>query len=126
MAETSSEQPSRKEDSRDDGRSMCETVFTYHEQTKHHFHRYARSLGYMDWATQPHPFRHYVTVHGQREGDRHIFPGHTFGNHPTGRHTSLEFAGKMSQSPARERLRNQDLMTGQLSPQLECDPKHIR
>ena len=59
MAETSSEQPSRKEDSRDDGRSMCETVFTYHERTKHHFERYARSLGYLDWATQPHPFRHY-------------------------------------------------------------------
>ena len=29
----------------------------YHEQTKHHFHRYARSRGYMDWKNQPAPFR---------------------------------------------------------------------
>ena len=32
-------------------------AFAYHERTKHHFHRYARSLGYLDWATQPDPFR---------------------------------------------------------------------
>ena len=31
----------------------------YHEATKHHFHRFARSLGYLDWATQPDPFRRY-------------------------------------------------------------------
>lgn len=31
----------------------------YHEETKHHLHRYARSLGYLDWATQPDPFRTY-------------------------------------------------------------------
>jgi hypothetical protein len=29
----------------------------YHEQTKHHPHCYARSLGYMDWDNQPLPFR---------------------------------------------------------------------
>lgn len=34
-------------------------VFEYHERTKHHFHRYAASLGYLDWATQPDPFRRY-------------------------------------------------------------------
>lgn len=34
-------------------------VFEYHETTKHAQHRYARSLGYMDWATQPDPFRVY-------------------------------------------------------------------
>ena len=34
-------------------------VFEYHETTKHSQHRYARSLGYMDWATQPDPFRNY-------------------------------------------------------------------
>ncbi|MEW6667514.1 MAG: nitroreductase family protein [Thermodesulfobacteriota bacterium] len=34
-------------------------VLLYHEQTKHHFHRYARSLGYMDWQNQPDPFRSY-------------------------------------------------------------------
>jgi SagB-type dehydrogenase family enzyme len=36
-----------------------QTVFKYHEQTKHSPQRYARSLGYMDWATQPNPFRNY-------------------------------------------------------------------
>lgn len=32
----------------------------YHLQTQHHLHRYADALGYMDWATQPDPFRRYV------------------------------------------------------------------
>jgi len=32
----------------------------YHQVTKHHFNRFARSLGYMDWATQPNPFRRYA------------------------------------------------------------------
>ena len=36
-----------------------EIVKQYHEQTKHEFNRYARSLGYMDWANQPDPFRRY-------------------------------------------------------------------
>jgi len=36
-----------------------ETVLAYHQRTKHHFERYALSLGFMDWATQPHPFRYY-------------------------------------------------------------------
>ena len=35
------------------------TVHAYHAATKHHYQRYARSLGYLDWATQPHPFRYY-------------------------------------------------------------------
>ena len=34
-----------------------EVVMRYHQETKHHFFRYARSLGYMDWANQPDPFR---------------------------------------------------------------------
>jgi SagB-type dehydrogenase family enzyme len=36
-----------------------EQVIRYHEQTKHHFFRYARALGYLDWANQPDPFRRY-------------------------------------------------------------------
>ena len=36
-----------------------EIVKGYHEQTKHHPHRSARSLGYMDWDNQPVPFRMY-------------------------------------------------------------------
>ncbi|MBI5775802.1 MAG: SagB family peptide dehydrogenase, partial [Nitrospirae bacterium] len=31
----------------------------YHNQTKHHFFRYARSLGHLDWANQPNPFRRF-------------------------------------------------------------------
>lgn len=40
--------------------SAAEVVAAYHERTKHHFHRYAASPGYMDWATQPDPFRRYI------------------------------------------------------------------
>jgi SagB-type dehydrogenase family enzyme len=36
------------------------TALQYHEQTKHHFNRFARSLGRLDWATQPDPFRRYA------------------------------------------------------------------
>ena len=36
-----------------------EIVVAYHERTKHHYHRYAASLGYLDWAKQPDPFRRY-------------------------------------------------------------------
>jgi SagB-type dehydrogenase family enzyme len=36
-----------------------ETVYRYHDGTKHHFHAFARSLGYLDWASQPNPFREY-------------------------------------------------------------------
>jgi nitroreductase len=36
------------------------TVLDYHERTKHHPHRYAASLGYLDWANQPDPFRTYA------------------------------------------------------------------
>ena len=39
--------------------SAEELVVAYHERTKHHFHRFAASVGYMDWATQPDPFRRY-------------------------------------------------------------------
>jgi SagB-type dehydrogenase family enzyme len=36
------------------------TVRLYHRETKHHFHRYAPSLGIMDWANEPDPFRRYA------------------------------------------------------------------
>jgi SagB-type dehydrogenase family enzyme len=36
-----------------------EVVMRYHQETKHHFSRFARSLGYMDWVNQPDPFRRY-------------------------------------------------------------------
>lgn len=42
-------------------RDPVEIVRLYHERTKHRLGRYARSLGYLDWDTQPDPFR---TFHG--------------------------------------------------------------
>ncbi|MCP5052090.1 MAG: SagB/ThcOx family dehydrogenase [bacterium] len=38
------------------------SVVTYHEITKHYHYRHAASLGYMDWDTQPDPFRLYEGV----------------------------------------------------------------
>lgn len=35
------------------------SILNYHDETKHSFNRYARSLGYMDWENQPNPFRIY-------------------------------------------------------------------
>ena len=34
-------------------------VIAYHLRTKHHFNRYAKSLGFLDWANQPNPFRRF-------------------------------------------------------------------
>ncbi len=42
-----------------DDQHSLKIVFDYHQRTKHHIRQYARSLGYMDWATQPDPFRTY-------------------------------------------------------------------
>jgi SagB-type dehydrogenase family enzyme len=44
------------------GETMTEpiaSVLAYHEATKHHFDRYARGPGGLDWASQPDPFRRY-------------------------------------------------------------------
>jgi len=38
---------------------LVDRVILYHVQTKHHFNRYARALGYLDWANQPDPFRRF-------------------------------------------------------------------
>lgn len=35
-------------------------VRAYHERTKHRFDRYAAGPGFMDWATQPDPFRRFA------------------------------------------------------------------
>ncbi len=37
-----------------------ETAVEYHEATKHHPTRLARSLGYLDWDNQPNPFRRFA------------------------------------------------------------------
>lgn len=40
--------------------NTAQIVYDYHNRTKHHPNRYAASLGYMDWSTQPDPFRRYT------------------------------------------------------------------
>jgi len=45
---------------RDSDQGAEQIVFEYHERTKHHYHSFAASSGYMDWATQPDPFRRYA------------------------------------------------------------------
>jgi SagB-type dehydrogenase family enzyme len=47
-------------DTPDPAADALEAVVRYHERTKHQPNRYARSLGYMDWATQPDPFRRFM------------------------------------------------------------------
>jgi SagB-type dehydrogenase family enzyme len=42
-----------------DKESIVRDIIRYHEETKHHYERYARSAGYMDWENQPDPFRFY-------------------------------------------------------------------
>jgi SagB-type dehydrogenase family enzyme len=39
-----------------------QAVFAYHQATKHRFQAYAKGPGYLDWATQPNPFRRYAGV----------------------------------------------------------------
>ena len=43
----------------ENGPDALEKVLHYHDITKHHFHGYANGPGYLDWATQPDPFRRY-------------------------------------------------------------------
>lgn len=39
--------------------SIYNEIINYHEETKHDFHRFSRSSGFMDWQNQPDPFRTY-------------------------------------------------------------------
>ncbi len=45
---------------------MIRDISQYHQQTKHHPYRHARALGYMDWETQPDPFRRFTGAPGHR------------------------------------------------------------
>jgi SagB-type dehydrogenase family enzyme len=40
--------------------NALELVIAYHERTKHHPFRFAPALGYLDWETQPDPFRRFA------------------------------------------------------------------
>jgi hypothetical protein len=51
--------PAQLADLLDADASPEEVGIAYHERTKHYFHRYAASLGCMDWATQTDLFRRY-------------------------------------------------------------------
>ncbi len=51
--------------------SAIEFVSRYHDDTKHHVGRFARSLGYLDWASQPRPFR---SFHGTPVGSLYPRP----------------------------------------------------
>jgi SagB-type dehydrogenase family enzyme len=44
----------------EDSYASLDPVYRYHDGTKHHFHAFARSLGYLDWASQPKPFRSFT------------------------------------------------------------------
>lgn len=41
-------------------KQQIDAVVAYHQLSKHHFNQYAPSPGYLDWATQPDPFRRYA------------------------------------------------------------------
>lgn len=55
----STENPSPEKATESVSIDPVDQVIRYHMQTKHHFNRYARALGYLDWANQPDPFRRY-------------------------------------------------------------------
>ena len=42
--------------------TAIEDVHRYHDGTKHAFEGFARSLGYLDWASQPRPFRAFANA----------------------------------------------------------------
>jgi SagB-type dehydrogenase family enzyme len=63
-----------------DNENIIGEIFRYHEETKHHYERYARSPGYMDWQTQPNPFRFYentqvIELPLLKENPRADYPG---------------------------------------------------
>ncbi len=43
----------------DPAHRAIEIAISYHARSKHHLHRYAPALGYLDWDSQPDPFRRY-------------------------------------------------------------------
>ena len=57
-------------------RGVSEPVHAYHDGTKHHFHRFARSLGYLDWASQPNPFRSFAGADSVALSPRPDAPSH--------------------------------------------------
>jgi len=58
---------------------VSEAVHLYHDGTKHHIHRFARSLGYLDWASQPNPFRSFLGAAAFALPPRPDVPAHLHG-----------------------------------------------
>ena len=56
----STEQPQSSAGAESASTDPVDQVIRYHIQTKHHFNRYARSMGFLDWANQPDPFRRFA------------------------------------------------------------------
>jgi SagB-type dehydrogenase family enzyme len=55
----SDEKPSSAPEAEPVSDDPIDQVINYHIRTKHHFNRYARSLGFLDWVNQPDPFRRF-------------------------------------------------------------------
>ncbi|MBS0170651.1 MAG: SagB/ThcOx family dehydrogenase [Nitrospira sp.] len=53
------EQPSSAPSVQPVSTEPVDRVIAYHVRTKHHFDRYAKSSGFLDWANQPNPFRRF-------------------------------------------------------------------
>lgn len=53
------ENPSPAQSAESSSTNPVSRIIQYHIRTKHQFNRYARSLGYLDWANQPDPFRRF-------------------------------------------------------------------
>lgn len=47
-------------DRAEQGPERIDTVLRYHQQSKHHFFRYAQGPDHLDWANQPDPFRRFT------------------------------------------------------------------
>ena len=62
-------------------KSAARRIFRYHQETKHHFRRYARSSGFLDWRNQPDPFRVYAGA------ERHPLP--LLGDDPDADHMAM-------------------------------------
>lgn len=56
----STEQPRPTAGTESSSTDPVDQVIRYHIQTKHHFNRYARSMGFLDWANKPDPFRRFA------------------------------------------------------------------
>jgi len=77
-----------------------QTVLAYHQATKHHFRAFARSAGYLDWATQPEPFRRFegaerITLAQPSPGDGPTYRAAMRGDHGTAEELDADFVARL-------------------------------